>query len=316
MPEESEDHLLHAVAGALGSAAALALTYPLYLATLRQQADHGLRTSTESSLSLFHLLGDVVQKDGMGGLFQGCTEGLWAITAQNFVYYYLFAAVKHWHKAPDGSAAWNLVTGYEAGVMTVLTTHPLWVVNYQLTTSRKAEADTSESSNGPPQIRRSSLSSSLKRIVKEQGIQGLYAGVVPAIVLCTNPAIQFSMFAASSAAVRRSRRARKRRNLELSSADVFVLGAWAKAVASVLTFPVQVVKTSLSKAAGAGGKFEGPLQCVCVILREEGPGAFFKGLRSKLLQTALMAALTFSIRLRLLAMLRHIFTRRRRLHLP
>eukprot|EP00747_Dinoflagellata_sp_TGD_P051240 gnl/TRDRNA2_/TRDRNA2_147226_c0_seq1.p1 gnl/TRDRNA2_/TRDRNA2_147226_c0~~gnl/TRDRNA2_/TRDRNA2_147226_c0_seq1.p1 ORF type:complete len:331 (-),score=35.96 gnl/TRDRNA2_/TRDRNA2_147226_c0_seq1:12-1004(-) len=326
MREESEDHFLHALAGATGSALALGLTYPLYLVTIRQQADHNSSSLANDSGNCEHkvlgssilcVLTDAVRNDGIAGLFRGCSEGLWATSAQSFVYYYVFAMLKHWHRSPDASPFWNLVTGYEAGVVTVLLTHPLWVMNYELAAGEPADKSLSPSAAC---LRHAAM----QRIWQEHGWHGFYRGVLPALALCINPAFQFATYAALTNIVMLLRR---RHATTLSSADNFFLGAAAKALAATATYPLQIVKTSLAiaskerAAAGSGSEsavaFRGPLDCVRAIIVREGIGGFFKGLRGKLLQTTLTAAMTMMLRLYVLASLRRtraaVFRARRQL---
>lgn len=321
--DESSDQLLHAVAGAVGSAFALFLTYPLYLGTLKLQADHGAGTlvgESAGSRSFFGVLLDAVRCDGFKGLFRGCSEGLLATTATSFVYYYAFAAWKQWHRAPDASPFWNLVTAYEAGVVAVFFTHPLWVLNYQLATDQKSPAILPPRLGAPAlrglqQRSQWRVQTTALQIHQDHGISGFYRGVTPAVVLCVNPALQFFTYTASAHVVKRFRERRRRGPWHaLSSVDIFLLGAWAKAVASSITYPLQTIKTSLSKAHGAGGSFTGSFEVCRTIIVCEGMQGLFKGLRGKLLQTTLTAAITFSIRLRLLESLRWVLTRHRRTH--
>ena len=95
-----------------------------------------------------------------------------------------------------------------------------------------------------------------QRIYQEHGPSGFYRGVVPALALCSNPAIQFFMYASTDHFVRRlkERRLRTPGARRLSpTLEVFMLSAWAKVVASSITYPLQTIKTSLSKAQSAGG---------------------------------------------------------------
>ena len=82
------------------------------------------------------------------------------------------------------------------------------------------------------------------------------------------------------------------------------LGAFAKVCSTLVTFPVQTVKTSLVKAHGAGDvRFGGVAQCVRHIVATEGVGGLYAGVESKLLQTSLTAAVLSVVRLRILAAL-------------
>jgi hypothetical protein len=73
--------------------------------------------------------------------------------------------------------------------------------------------------------------------------------------------------------------------------EYFVLGAAAKAIATILTYPLLSVKTRIQ--TGQGHKFEGITDCVIKIFQHEGIAGFFKGLPAKFTQTVLSAAFMF-----------------------
>ena len=167
---------------------------------------------------------------------------------------------------------------------------------------------------------------------------GLFAGVGPALLLVSAPAVQFWSFESMSRAVRRFRlragggvmgaaQAPARAALAtraaattaaagaalsseakaaatLTNRDLFVLGALSKICSTVVTFPLQTVKTNLAKGDGGDGhRFTGLRECAGYILKTEGARGFYAGVQSKLLQTSLTAAVLFVVRLRLLALL-------------
>lgn len=116
--------------------------------------------------------------------------------------------------------------------------------------------------------------------------------------------------------------------MSLSSWEIFVLGALAKSLTTVVTYPLQVAQSLLrvqsAAAAAASAKPgtststtrpsplsppQGLVSCLAQIYREQGVAGYFAGLEAKLLQTVLTAAISlvtyeklFAI---ILALLRH-----------
>ena len=75
----------------------------------------------------------------------------------------------------------------------------------------------------------------------------LYKGTVPALLLCSHGAVQFMSYewlkSESQELLGRS----------LSSTDYFAIGAVAKIIASVTTYPAQVIKTRLQQREQVSG---------------------------------------------------------------
>merc|ERR1712232_433477 len=132
-----------------------------------------------------------------------------------------------------------------------------------------------------------------RRICQEHGYPGFYRGVVPAILLCANPAVVFFTYAATSRILTHLRHGYCNHLVQkrFSAVDILLLGAWAKIVASIATYPLQTIKTNLSKAQSVGGTFRGPMEVCRSILICDGLLGLFKGLKGKLLQTSLTAAI-------------------------
>jgi hypothetical protein len=137
----------------------------------------------------------------------------------------------------------------------------------------------------------------LVKIGRTEGLAGLYRGYVPSLLLTSNPAIQFMVYEQLSILFTRSRArslGRLPANTQLSSWEYLLLGALAKAVATVITYPYQVLK---SRQQADRSEEDGHRSLVAVargIFEAEGLGAFTQGMGAKLVQTCLTAAVTFA----------------------
>lgn len=240
------------------------------------------------------------------------------------------------------SALRDLMLGSVAGVINVLTTTPLWVVNTRIKMQGLPTVDTHHqtryrgligrctlkcitSYNGIRVLVLVSLNSKLfldglLKIWRSEGIKALWAGTVPSLLLVINPALQFMTYESL-----KRRLKLKYGDKELSSLIYFFVGAVAKTVATVLTYPLQIVQAKLRVSESSsqvpsnklllystkntaiflilqhGHKMEGLrkdaslLEIIQAILQRHGLKGLFKGMESKILQTVLTSALMFVV---------------------
>ena len=166
---------------------------------------------------------------------------------------------------------------------------------------------------GPP-VRKKTFLETTGAVWEENGLAGFWRGVTPSLIMVSNPALQYAFYESASDAFRR-RRAKTQRGVAGSSPsgtlgaltawEVFVAASLAKMGATVLTYPVLLVKTRLQASGSRGGKkpkttfareapsYDGAFDALRRIAREEGLAAFYRGMGTKMTQTVFAAALMF-----------------------
>jgi adenine nucleotide transporter 17 len=168
------------------------------------------------------------------------------------------------------------------------------------------------------------LFSMMETIAKEEGVGHLWSGTWASILLVSNPVIQFFLYEQiKSALLRRRQDQRRLRRLSssavppsldtLSPMDAFVVGAVAKTIATIATYPVQLAQTVLrlqEKRSPSGSTADGKeydeevqdnsvdgdkdtLRCLVRIYQEDGVAGIYQGMNAKLLQTVLTASFMF-----------------------
>ena len=165
-----------------------------------------------------------------------------------------------------------------------------------------------------PHVRKKTFLETTGAVWEENGLAGFWRGVVPSLIMVSNPALQYAFYESASDAFRR-RRAKTQRGVAGSSPsgtlgaltawEVFVAASLAKMGATVLTYPVLLVKTRLQASGSRGGKkpkttfareapsYDGAFDALRRIAREEGLAAFYRGMGTKMTQTVFAAALMF-----------------------
>ncbi|EDL04583.1 solute carrier family 25 (mitochondrial carrier, peroxisomal membrane protein), member 17, isoform CRA_f [Mus musculus] len=124
----SYESLVHAVAGAVGSVTAMTVFFPLDTARLRLQVDEKRKSKTTHAVLL-----EIIKEEGLLAPYRGWFPVISSLCCSNFVYFYTFNSLKAvWVKGQRSSTGKDLVVGFVAGVVNVLLTTPLWVVNTRL----------------------------------------------------------------------------------------------------------------------------------------------------------------------------------------
>ena len=293
----------HALAGAAGGVIAMALLYPLENVRTRLQVQIERRkkqlTTASSATALAHhppasspatlatptvaanghaehieaeaepphykgtldCIARVCEREGWQSLYSGLASALVGVGVSSAVYFFWYHLLRSYllrlRARRSIGAVDNLLIASVAGVLNILCTLPIWVVNTRMTLARKGNAGYS------------SIAHTFRTIVAEEGVAGLYKGLVPSLILVSNPAIQFLVYEQLVLLLSRYYRARHRAASlllsaattthantvaslpipptplpALSSLDFFALGAVSKAVATVCTYPYQVSVTT------------------------------------------------------------------------
>jgi solute carrier family 25 (peroxisomal adenine nucleotide transporter), member 17 len=269
------DNVAHALAGAGGGILSMALTYPLITLSTRAQVE-----SKRAETAFLAAVRKIVAREGISGLYSGLSSALFGISVTNFVYYYWYewtraffeaAAIKAGRASKKLTTAESMIAGALAGSATVILTNPIWVVNTRMTT-RKADAADEEKSTLPGgeqnPVRKPSTIDTLLTLLKTEGPQALFAGVVPALVLVINPILQYTLFEQMKNSYEKKRR--------VTPTVAFFLGALGKLFATSVTYPYITVKSQMH-VARPGEKKEGVFEALNRVIKEEGYAGLYKG---------------------------------------
>ncbi|XP_069510513.1 peroxisomal membrane protein PMP34 isoform X5 [Ambystoma mexicanum] len=282
----SYESLVHAVSGAVGSVTAMTVFYPLDTARLRLQVDE-----KRKSKSTPKVLMEIMKEEGIFAPYRGWFSVISSLCCSNFVYFYTFNSLKiAWVNREHSSTGKDLILGFVAGVVNVLLTTPLWVVNTRLKLQgAKFRNDEIEMTNYK------GILDAFHQIVRDEGFAALWNGTFPSLLLVFNPAIQFMFYEGL-------KRQLLSGQTELSSKQVFVIGAIAKAIATTVTYPLQTVQSvlrfghhRLNPERRTFGSLRNVLYLLHQRIRRLGLLGLYKGLEAKLLQTVLTAALMFLV---------------------
>lgn len=310
----SRNSLEHAVAGTAGSVLATLLLFPLErVKTLVQ---------IQSKKGLLKVLRRVLKEEGAGGLYRGCTPMLQTVGTSNFLYFFLFEGLKdplaNLAGRPEGEVGSyeTLAASALAGALNMAVTEPLWracVVAQAVARDGQplngdgspmcgpAPAPGSDRAVHIPDRRPVGVFFVVYRLWAKEGSRALWRGLGSSLWLVMNPVIQFFAYDILKTLARSPS--------EISSIEAFFMGAAAKALATVLTFPLQVAQSRLrvareasqprldetKHAAGRKPELQGMVPCLRAIWEDRGLRGLYSGLFPKLVQTVTQAAFMFAL---------------------
>jgi len=241
------------------------------------------------------------REEGLPAMYSGLGSVLISLAASNFVYFYtnilLKLFVKKITKEQTISVGKNLLIASFAGVVNVYITSPLWVANTRIKLQKSNKKPTKESettqkeniANKPY----TGLIDCMYRIYNEEGFTALWNGSGSSLMLVSNPTINFVVYDKVKALVD-SRVKASGRNY-LNSFEIFTIGAIAKAMATIFTYPIQVAQSRqrANRQNNSGGAFSNTFKILREIFAKDGFLGWFAGMNAKLTQTVVMAAFQF-----------------------
>ncbi|XP_019642038.1 PREDICTED: peroxisomal membrane protein PMP34-like isoform X2 [Branchiostoma belcheri] len=286
----SYDNLIHAVAGATGSVTAMSVFFPLDTARLRLQVD-----DKRKAKYTHEVISEISKEEGVKALYRGWFPVVSSLCCSNFVYFYTYNGLKTIMNHQPSGPLKDLCLAFMAGVVNVLLTTPMWVVNTRLKLQGAKFTGEEQRENKPPHYK--GIMDAFRRIVRDEGVSALWSGTLPSLILVFNPAIQFMFYEGFKRSLTRVT------HQELNAWQFFLVGALAKGIATVSTYPLQLIQSKLrsgrNKKAEEGRQTSETFRSVVVmiqqLLRKQGLKGLYKGLEAKLLQTVLTAALMFLI---------------------
>ncbi|PWA19202.1 peroxisomal membrane protein PMP34 [Gambusia affinis] len=283
----SYETLVHAVAGAMGSVTAMTVFFPLDTAKSRLQVDDKRKAQSTPVI-----LAEIAKEEGFLALYRGWFPVISSLCCSNFVYFYTFNALKKAAASGPGKPrpGKDLLMGMVAGVVNVILTTPMWVVNTRLKLQgvRFRNEDLH-------QTHYRGIFDAFSQIIANEGVGTLWNGTLPSLILVLNPAVQFMIYEAM-------KRKAGKGGQKISSAKIFLIGAIAKAIATTATYPLQTIQAILRfgqyRGDGKGGLM-GSISNIFFLfmdrIKKHSFLGLYKGLEAKLLQTVLTAALMFVV---------------------
>ena len=155
-------------------------------------------------------------------------------------------------------------------------TNPIWLIKVRLQSQPHDAPD-----------RYKGLLDCIKTIYREEGIRGFWRGIVPALIGTSHGAVQMATY-------ERLRSWMWRHVDNMGPQHYLVLGIASKSIASIVTFPYQLVKTRMQVRDKHFHRQASLTQTVKSVWKNEGVPGFYRGVIPATIRTAPHAAIMFA----------------------
>lgn len=301
---------VHFVAGGVGGMAGAVVTCPFDLVKTRLQSDvyqsiyrskatYNAGTMTQKTINYvaqagvhfketFGILGNVYRQEGFTSLFKGLGPNLVGVIPARSINFFTYGTTKDIYSRYFNNgqeAAWiHLMAAATAGWTTSTATNPIWMIKTRLQLDKAGKRKQYKNSWD-----------CIRSILRNEGIRGMYKGLSASYLGSVESILQWILY-------EQMKRVIKERSIEKFGYDEKHKGVsekikeWcqrsgsaglAKFVASIITYPHEVVRTRLRQAPLENGKpkYTGLIQTFRVIIKEEGFISMYSGLTPHLMRT-------------------------------
>ncbi|KAG6332312.1 hypothetical protein ID866_6776 [Astraeus odoratus] len=350
-----------ALAGALGACFSNAIVYPLDVAKTRIQATSPTaRGKRKDDMTMLSVLRDILREEGISGWYSGFAATMLNTFSTQYAYFFFYSLIRTAYtkrlatKLPQGSkpaplsTAAELTLGAVAGALSQIFTIPVSVIATRQQIGRSLRTfskppsstkdveglrdniDTQRLFGESVQERQekeddNSFLTVAREIIREDGVTGLWRGLKPSMVLTVNPAITYGMYERLKNIVLLAR-ASVAAGEKMSPWMTFILGAFSKTLATIVTYPYIMAKVRIqartsssddsnetvdrddliedggekivcnsSRQTHTRGRFKptGALGLLIRVLRTEGIMGWYQGMSAQIIKAVLSQALLF-----------------------
>jgi len=255
------------------------------------------------------ILVSIPRIEGSRALFKGLGPNLIGVVPARAINFYTYGNGKKLiaQEFNNGrEAAWvHLCAAATAGMITGTATCPIWVVKTRLQldksqASRAVNAGAADTTSGARRYK-NALDCTMQT-VRHEGLRGLYRGLGASYLGVAESTLQWVLYeqmklrlSAREARVAASGSPPSAWDTTVSYTGKMGAAGAAKLFAAVVTYPHEVVRTRLRQAPMTNGmqKYTGIVQCVRVIVAEEGVAALYGGLVPHMMRVVPSAAIMF-----------------------
>lgn len=259
-----------AIAGGAAGSLTVLLLHPLDTLKTVLQSAQGAHTNRAALRSL-------LASGGFSALYRGAVPALLGTASAWAVYFQTAYALRGGTSpgsalAPGGFSR-DFAIGATAGVVSALSTNPIWVVK---TRSQVQNENTS-------------TVNIVRFIARNEGYHAFYRGLGPSIWLVMNGAIQFTLYERFKDLLRPVDAV----DGPTSAVHSLIASTASKLVASVTTYPLQVVRTRMQERSAQKRGYTTIPKAALKLFHIDGVRGFYRGIAANIVRVLPATAVTF-----------------------
>lgn len=259
------------------------ITYPFEFAKTRLQL---VDKSSKASRNPLVLIYTVAKTQGVSSLYVGCPAFVVGNTVKASVRFLGFDSIKNLLADKNGklSGPRGVLAGLGAGLLeSVVAVTPFEAIKTALIDDKQM---------AKPKYQNGLVSGTVK-LVRDLGLKGIYAGVVPVSMRqAANQAVRLGSYNAIKTMIQQA--SHTPAHQPLLSAATFAVGSLAGIITVYTTMPIDTVKTRM-QALGADKLYSSTWNCFVKIFKDEGLLTFWKGATPRLGRLVLSGGIVFTI---------------------
>jgi solute carrier family 25 protein 33/36 len=267
------------------------ITAPLEVVKTRLQAAHhkdSLQQKFRFGLGTFNALRTLFREESFAGLYRGLGTHLIGAVPSRAIQFFTYGNTKTALREVFGmepNSFWvHFTSSSVAGATVVTITQPIWLIKTRMQLQTKKHSETMYSS----------IWDAVRKIRQTEGVAAFYKGMGASYLGISESVFQFVLYERLKVRVAEHNHLTRGtpRDAPLSTVHSLAVASVAKLIASVSTYPHEVIRTRLREQR-YGNKYPGVFSGMAVIAREEGARGLYGGMGPHLMRVVPNAAIMF-----------------------
>lgn len=251
--------------------------------------DYGSDSSTFSYLANSPRCSSIVKNEGFLSLWNGIGPNIAGVLPARAIYFSAYAKMKEeltlLNHGRENSYV-HLLSAASAGILNTTITCPIWIVKTRMQLQQRQVAG-AIGSTASTAVYHHNAFACFSSVLKKEGLRGLYRGLMISYIGVAEGTIQWTLYEQFK------KQAHIKDEEPPRGFKLFLLAGTAKLIASLSTYPHEVIRTRQRQSADS--RYRGIVQSFKLIAKEEGARGLYGGLFPHLLRTVPNSAIMFLV---------------------